>query len=117
MLYTTKTIDYAIGNVTEAGGKTNVELQRIGLFPMPIDLYVTYQDGSIEVYNIPLQIMRGAKPQDANNVTWITADSWSWTHPTYTLELSRAKSQISKIEIDPTERLADLNRDNNIWEK
>jgi hypothetical protein len=117
MLYTTKTIDYGIGDVKEAGGKTTVELQRIGLFPMPIDLYVTYQDGSTEVYNIPLQIMRGAKPQDADGVTWITAESWSWTHPTYILELSKGKNQITKIEIDPTERLADINRDNNIWEK
>lgn len=117
MLYTTNTIDYGIAEVTEAGGVVSVELERIGLFPMPIDLYVTYQDGSIEVYNIPLQIMRGAKPQDADGVTWITAESWSWTHPTYSLQLSKGMDQIAKIEIDPTERLADIDRENNIWEK
>ena len=56
---TTNTIDYAIKDVTEEAGKTKVTLERIGLMPMPIDLYVTYEDGSQESFYIPLQMMRG----------------------------------------------------------
>jgi hypothetical protein len=117
MVYTTKTIDYALTNVDEAGGGTTVTLERIGQFPMPIDVYVNYADGTKEVYSIPLQIMRGHKPQDAEGVNWIKADSWSWTHPSYTLSISKPLSSISSIEIDPTQRLADINQENNSWEK
>ena len=51
-------IDYGIKAVD---GK-KITLERIGKMPMPIDLEVTYTDGSTENFNIPLRIMRGAKP-------------------------------------------------------
>jgi aminopeptidase N len=117
MMYTLKTIDYGIAEVKNAGGETAITLQRIGQFPMPIDLYITYEDGKVDVYNIPLQIMRGHKPKDADGVNWIKAESWSWTHPTYELRVPKAMNTIKRIEIDPTERLADLERGNNVWEK
>lgn len=117
MVNTTKTIDYGITAVESAGGNsTKVTLERVGKFPMPIDLYVTFDDGKTAVYSIPLQIMRGHKPADATGVEWIKSESWSWTHPTYELVIDKPIGKIKKLEIDPTERLADVNRENNVWE-
>ncbi|MFM8912138.1 MAG: M1 family metallopeptidase, partial [Flammeovirgaceae bacterium] len=49
---TTKRIDYAIGPITEKEGNVVVELQRVGEFPMPIDLTVTLKDGTKQQYYI-----------------------------------------------------------------
>ncbi|HBL79952.1 MAG TPA: peptidase M1, partial [Aequorivita sp.] len=46
---TTNTIDYGIKAVESEGESTKITLERIGLMPMPIDLYVTYEDGSQEL--------------------------------------------------------------------
>ncbi len=50
---TTKTIDYGIGPLVDQGSKSYLTLERIGDFPMPIDLLVTYTDGSKELFYIP----------------------------------------------------------------
>lgn len=43
-------------------------------------------------------------------------EEWRWTHPEYKLTLDMDLSNIKKIEIDPSKRMADVNRSNNIWE-
>ncbi|TYB78705.1 M1 family metallopeptidase [Bizionia myxarmorum] len=102
---TTNTIDYA---VTDIAGKT-VSLARIGLMPMPIDITVTYTDGTSENFYIPLRMMRGSKPTTAT----IIAD-WAWAFPTYTFEVSKT---VKSVEIDPAKGMADIDRDNNTMEK
>ncbi|MDX1773029.1 M1 family metallopeptidase [Oceanihabitans sediminis] len=99
---TTNTIDYAVKDIE--GNK--VTLERIGLMPMPIDLTVTYTDGTTEDIYIPLQMMRGEKPTNAT----IKAD-WAWAYPTYTFEASKA---VKSVQIDPTEMIADINKENNM---
>src|SRR5690606_36995691 len=59
---TTNTIDYAIQNVDAKDNKTAITLERIGLMAMPIDIEITYADGTTAQYYIPLRMMRGAKP-------------------------------------------------------
>jgi hypothetical protein len=98
---TTNTIDYAVKSVDGA----TVTLERLGLMPMPIDLKVTYEDGSVEDLYIPLQMMRGEKPTDAR----ILKD-WAWAYPTYEFSLEKP---VSKVEIDPAALMADINRENN----
>jgi aminopeptidase N len=93
---TTHTIDYS---VLYASGK-KIILKRHGKMPMPIDVRVTYVDGSTEDFNIPLQMMRGNKPTSAT----ILKD-WSWAHPTYTFEVSK---DVSVVEIDPSKLMADI---------
>ena len=114
---TTNTIDYAIKEVSEVeGGKTTVTLERIGLMPMPIDLKVVFRDGTEEMVYIPLRMMRWQKPaQDTTKRT--VADDWAWAYPTYTLELNKPKAEISKIIIDDSQMMADINRDNNVFEQ
>ena len=106
---TTHTIDYAVKSVDDKDGKASIQLQRVGVMPMPIDVQLTYTDGSTEMYNIPLRIMRGEKTEGNIKVV----EDWPWTNPEYTLMLDRSKSDIQSIEIDPTKRLADIDGQNN----
>ncbi len=114
-IYTTKTIDYGIKSVVENKQSTTVTLERIGEVPMPIDLEVTYTNGSKETYYIPLRIMRNVKKNDRGINLRLQPD-WPWTHPQYTLEIPQKLSKISGIKIDPSGRLADLNDKNNTYQ-
>lgn len=113
-IQTTKRIDYGVGSVTEVNGNTLVELQRIGEFPMPIDLLVTYKDGSKELFYIPLNEQLGAKPIEDKNLKRTTLADWPWVYPTYNVQLNRKSGEIQSIEIDASQRLADINRKNNL---
>ena len=111
---TTNTIDYAIESVDGEGENTQVTLQRIGLMPMPLDIDVTYTDGSTETFYIPLQMMRWEKPAEEGSNTTVVED-WAWGFPDYQLEIPVSKDKISSIVIDDSQLLADINRDNNTW--
>ncbi|WP_299129197.1 M1 family metallopeptidase [uncultured Winogradskyella sp.] len=100
---TTNTIDYSVKSVD---GKT-ITLERIGLMPMPVDLSVTYTDGSTEDFYIPLQMMRGEKPTSATIVS-----DWAWAMPTYTFD---AKKVVKSVEIDASKMMADVKRENNTF--
>lgn len=108
---TINTIDYAIKAVDSQGSKTSVSLERIGLMPMPLDIEITYTDGTTSQYYIPLRMMRGAKPTPQ---TTTVLENWSWAHPTYRLEIEKNKSSIKTITIDPRGYMADVNRENNV---
>lgn len=112
---TTKTIDYGVTAVLGNGKNTYVTLERHELMPMPVDVMVTYADGSQELFYIPLRIMRGEKEDTEYpaNVRWTTKEDWPWVNPTYTLKIPRPASAIERIEIDPSMRMADINRENN----
>ena len=100
---TTNKIDYGIKSVE---GNT-ITLERIGLMPMPLDLSITYIDGSTEDFYIPLQMMRGEKPTSATII-----DDWAWAYPTYTFD---AKKTVKSVEIDPSQMMADVQRENNTF--
>lgn len=112
-ILTTKHIDYGIESTKDNQGKTEVTLKREGTFPMPIDLLVTYNDGSKEMFYIPMNEMLGSKAQEDKSVKWTPLDTWNWVNPTYTLSIGKPTSQIESMEIDPGQRMADINRDNN----
>jgi hypothetical protein len=100
---TTNTIDYAVKEINEM--ENEITLERIGLMPMPIDLTVTYADGSTEDIYIPLQMMRGEKPTSATVLS-----DWAWAYPTYSFKL---KKPIVSVQIDPKEMMADIEKENN----
>jgi len=110
---TTKTIDYGIDNIIEYEGSTYATLERIGTFPMPVDLVVTYKDGSKELYYIPLNETLGNKPVEDQSIQRRDLEAWPWVNPTYTLKINRKASDIASLEIDPTLRMADVERKNN----
>jgi hypothetical protein len=110
----TKTIDYAIDTVTSQEGKAVISLSRIGKIPMPIDLVITKKDGTKVLHYVPIGLMRGEKKAE-DDMTRVIEKDWYWTHPTYELSTEIDLSDIATIEIDPSERMADINRENNSW--
>ncbi|TRZ46076.1 M1 family metallopeptidase [Robertkochia solimangrovi] len=111
---TTNTIDYGIKAVAADGDKTTVTLERIGLMPMPVDVVVHYKDGSSEYFYAPLRMMRGEKPNPYDMKRTVLPD-WAWAYPEYGFSINKAKSEISSIEIDPSQLMADINRENNTF--
>jgi hypothetical protein len=109
---TTKTIDYSIDSLWEEGGKTKIRLKDNGKMPMPVDVMIDYKDGSKEIAYVPLDLMFGAKEAE-NKISRTIFSEWKWTHPTYTFEVNRKLSAIKVIEIDSTQRMADVERRNN----
>jgi len=110
---TTKHIDYGIGDILERDGSTLVTLDRIGEFPMPVDLLVTYKDGTRESFYITTSELIGRKPLEDTSVKRTDLDAWPWVYPTYTLAINHPSHDIESLEIDPGQGMADINRKNN----
>jgi len=111
---TTNTIDYGIKGVETEGNNTKISLERIGLMPMPIDLYVTYEDGSQESFYIPLRMARAEKPNPFPEMKRTVLKDWAWAYPSYEFEISNGK-KVKTIMIDVSKRMADINPDNNTY--
>ena len=111
---TTKTIDYAIDSLWEENGKTNVRIKRVGEMPMPNDVQLIFKDSTKELNNIPLNLMYGQKAAESDSVPTTFHKEWLWTHPTYTIETNRKLLDISGVQIDPSQRLADIDPRNNL---
>ncbi len=101
---TIHTIDYGVKYVD---GK-EITLERIGQMPMPIDVEVTYTDGTKQNYNIPLRMMRGSKP-----TTSTVLKDWGWAMPTYSFTAAKT---VKSVEIDKSGLMADVNLKNNVLE-
>jgi len=112
---TTNTIDFAIKEAKEVSGKTEVSVQRIGKMPMPLDILVTYSDGTKEYFYAPLQMMHGEKPNPFGNVKRTVLTGFDWAYPNYKFTINKGLSQISKIEIDPEHQMADVKQENNVY--
>ncbi len=111
----TKQIDFAIDSVYELNGKTVVKIKKLKPFIMPIDLMVTLKNGNKHIEYIPLDLMRGEKQQEWPDIKLNLNKDWTWTYPSYTLIIDQPLSQIQYLEIDPSNRLADVNRSNNTY--
>jgi hypothetical protein len=110
---TTKRIDYSIKNVLDNGTETFITLERIGELPMPVDLMVTYKDGTKEMFYIPLSETLGNKGVEDKTIPRNDLEAWPWVNPTYVARISKRSSEIATIEIDPSLRMADIDRRNN----
>ena len=112
---TTSTIDYGIKWLQENDetDKTHIILERKGKMPMPLDVKVVYKNGKEEWINIPLRIMRGEKEAEQGMEKFTVRADWPWTYPTYELILDCEDEDIESIEIDPSMRMADIDRSNN----
>jgi hypothetical protein len=108
----TKTIDYAVGDINLVNDKTNITIKRVGKMPMPIDVLVTYKDGSQEMHYVPLNLQFGEKPVEGNTPRTLHA-AWKWVDPVYQVAITKSIKDIKSIEIDPSLRMADVNRSNN----
>ena len=113
---TTNTIDYGIKEVKENAGQTTVVLERIGRMPMPIDVLVEYTDGTKESFYIPLRMMSFEKENPNPAVKRTVVNDWAWAYPTFEFAVSKPKTSIKKISIDPSGLMADVKPENNSFE-
>ena len=60
-----------------------------------------------------MNLMYGIKPDEDLTVNRIVYEPWKWTHSTYTIETTRKLAEFAVVEIDPSLRLADVERKNN----
>jgi hypothetical protein len=56
--------------------------------------------------------MFGEKPAE-DTMKRKTYPSWKWTHSTYVIETNRKLSDVKTVEIDASQRMADVDRRNN----
>jgi hypothetical protein len=110
---TTKTIDYGIDSLWEEGGRTKIRLKMLGKMPMPLDVLLEYKDGSKQLAYIPQYLQFGEKPVEDGGVPRTSFEPWKWTSPTYIFEVNRRLTDLKIVEIDPTQRMADVDRKNN----
>jgi hypothetical protein len=113
---TTNTIDYGIKSVEADGDKTKVTLERIGEMPMPLDILVVGADGSQTTYYIPLRMMYGEKDNPYQNLKRTTLEDWPWAYPTYEFTLDMPVENVQAMVIDPSQLMADVNVENNIYQ-
>ena len=114
---TNNTVDYAIQFVEELQkGQSLVTLERIGRAGMPLDILVTYQDGTMESFYVPYSSMHWVKPNPYVELERTVLDAWGWAQPQYKFIINKPKSSIKSIMIDPSQFMADVNQENNIYQ-
>jgi hypothetical protein len=113
MMNTTKTINYGIDSLWEVNGVTKIRLENMGQMPMPVEVKFTFRDSTSEWHYIPLSLMFAEKSAEPWQAPRVVYPEWKWTHPTYEIQTKRKLTDIISVEIDPTQRLADIDRKNN----
>jgi hypothetical protein len=79
---------------------------------MPLDIQLQFNDGTTELHYIPMYLMFGEKPAE-DNLPRTVHPSWKWTDPYYTFSFNKRLTALKKAEIDPSLRMADIDRTNN----
>jgi hypothetical protein len=81
--------------------------------PMPVDVLLEFKDGSKQLAYIPMYLMFGAKPVEEPSIPRNTYEAWKWTHPTYVFEIDKKITDLKVVTIDPSQRMADIEKKNN----
>jgi hypothetical protein len=96
--FRTDRVDQSIDSVTtrdSAGVATSrLFLSMPGTLPMPVDLRVTFNDGTSDRMRLPVEI-------------WYLGNKYIWIH--------HFAKPVTRVEIDPDENFPDVNRSNNAW--
>ena len=103
-------IDYGI-DISSLESERVITLKRKARIPMPIELVVSFEDGSSDLYYIPNDLLHGYK---SFNKEVYLMEPWNWVSTEYEFVVEGNK-KIIKIEIDPSKRIADVNQlDNSV---
>ncbi|MBC73075.1 MAG: peptidase M1 [Muricauda sp.] len=113
---TTNTIDYGIKSVDADGENTKVTMERIGEMPMPLDILVVGKDGTQKTYYVPLRMMYGEKENPYPNLDRTVLEDWPWAYPTYEFTLDMPLENVQAIMIDPSQLMADVDGENNVYQ-
>lgn len=115
-VYSTRVIDYAVDTAFRSDQGVTMRLANAGTLPMPIDLVVKDSEGNITRVTIPLDIMRGSKQEDTFFEFSYIGTPWPWTNKFYTLTIPLFSIQGPvQIFIDPSFRLADIDKEDNVY--
>jgi len=87
-------IDISIADVSVKRGKTIITVENKGEIPMPVQLMVTYGDGTSEEISLPVEI-------------WQRGDSWKHMLP--------GGKTVTRVEFDPKKWTTDVDATNDIW--
>ena len=101
-------IDYGI-DISSLEDERVITLKRKARIPMPIEVVVTFEDGSSDMYYIPNDLLHGYKTFE--NEVYLM-EPWNWASTEYEFEVQGNK-KVSKVEIDPSKRIADVNQMDN----
>ena len=71
---------------------------------------VSYDDGTSLLYYIPTDLMHGSKTFNTKNV--VEMEPWRWASPEYSFQ-DVTQKKITKVEIDPSKTLSDINQIDN----
>lgn len=113
---TTNTIDYGIKSVEADGEKTKISLERIGEMPMPLDILVVGEDGTQQTFYIPLRMMFGEKENPYPDLKRTVLEDWPWAYPSYEFTLDMPLKNVKAIVIDPSQLMADVDGENNVYQ-
>ncbi|WP_394801516.1 M1 family metallopeptidase [Belliella filtrata] len=92
--YSNANIDLAVDGVYPYGANYVVAFSNKGDMPMPVVFEVTYEDGSTERRELPVEI-------------WFKGNTWQ--------HLLKVDKKVTKIEIDPDKVITDTNAGNDVW--
>ena len=98
-------IDYGI-DISSLESERVITLKRKARIPMPIEVVVSFEDGSSDLYYIPNDLLHGYK---SFNKEVYLMEPWNWVSTEYEFVVEGNK-KIIKIEIDPSKRIADVNQ-------
>lgn len=101
-------IDYGI-DVSSLVDERVITLKRKARIPMPIEVVVSFEDGSSEMYYIPNDLLYGYKTF-GDDVYLMEAWNWASTEYEFTVQ---GNKRVTKVEIDPSKRIADVNQMDN----
>ncbi len=94
----TDRVDQAVDSVMthDSAGVSNtlISLSMPGTLPMPVDLKVTYNDGTNQMFRLPVEI-------------WYLGNHYIWIH--------HFAKQVARVDIDPDLNFPDTDRSNNSW--
>ncbi|MFO8147909.1 MAG: M1 family metallopeptidase [Gillisia sp.] len=92
--YGTGNIDHALNGVQAYQGNYIISLSNKGEIPMPVEMLVTFKDGSTKEIRLPVEI-------------WQRGDSWN--------HLLKTDKEVESVELDPKKILPDVNFSNDAW--
>ena len=101
-------IDYGV-DVSSLEDERVIRLKRKARIPMPIEVVVSFEDGSSEMYYIPNDLLYGYKTF-GDDVYLMEAWNWASTEYEFTVQ---GNKRVTKVEIDPSKRIADVNQMDN----
>ncbi len=105
-------LDYAVTAIESPGDTATVYVKNTGAMPMPLDIEIEFNDGSVEHHYVPIKMMWGQRELAEGE---IAHPAWPWTFPNYAFRVPLNGKVIKQVQIDPRHFTVDMDRTNNIF--